>query len=146
MTGILPHRTPLLLGRGPSGFCPKRTRWFLPQPVEQVQQGQHRMAEQHARPCGAHHRPDLLSHVGLVAMDGAPGARRFALLEGALLQALPGIAGQRLTFAAQAIAGSVSFAAVEAYHGLDGSAFTDYSRMSVCHDANQFPNPQFSEP
>jgi hypothetical protein len=65
--------------------------WFFPTAVDKVIQGQDRVTKEHAWAGVAHHGSHLLPHYGLVAMDGAFGAGRFALLIRALVETKAGI-------------------------------------------------------
>ena len=81
--GRLPSARRALAG----ALSPPLKRRGRPPPVEDVPDGKHGVAPDHARAGPAHHLPDALAHDGLVAMHGAIGAGRLGLAEHATLQA-----------------------------------------------------------
>jgi hypothetical protein len=86
---------------------------FFPPSVDHVLQGHDGMPVQHAGAGITHHSPDLFPHLGLVAVHGALGTGRFALLKWTALQALPGIASEYLTVCAQVGSGAMLVVTVE---------------------------------
>jgi hypothetical protein len=93
-----------------------------------------RMPVQHPWPGVAHRGPDLLPLFRLVAMHRALGACCLALLKRALLEALPGIVLEHLTFFAQPAFYAMATMAVEPDHRLDGSAFPGNPWVVVDHN------------
>lgn len=96
---------------------------FFTQAVQVVTRCQKGMPVQHPRPPVSHHGPDPLSHRRLVAVGGAFGTSRLALLIGTLGETNPCILHEFRAFAAQLVLASVSVTAVQPYHRLERLPF-----------------------
>jgi hypothetical protein len=88
-----------------------------------VKQRQQRMEYDHARPGKAHDPLDLLAHLRLEAMDGAPCARRLILAVGAPANALQRIVQQKPAIIAHQVACPVVSATVQPDHAFDRLLF-----------------------
>jgi len=107
---------------------------LLSQAVNEVKQRQNRMPVNHAGTGIPHHGPDLLPHSGLVAMHRTLGARRFALLERTLVEALPGITQKLSALEAKLFSGSMLAMTIDVDHTLNSLVFPCYSWIVVRHD------------
>jgi hypothetical protein len=92
--------------------------------VDHVPHGEYEMTPQHARAHPAHHLPDVLAHIRLVAMHGAIGAGRLGLTEDAALQSPARIVVQRGSIVTErCILRTVMAAAIHSQHGIDHRKF-----------------------
>jgi hypothetical protein len=99
---------------------------FAPAAVEKVAKRKKRVAVWHPGAGPAHHRPDFFLHDRAEAMDGTSGTGRFALLKGALGEALDAVGQKLLAGGAEIRLHAVKIPAVEPDHGLDGPGFPFY--------------------
>lgn len=97
------------------------TQRLCSQTVDQMQQGQRRMAIQNAGAAVAHYGADGRPDVGLVAVHRALCAGGLALPKGALVKTHLSVLQEPSTIGAEPVPVLVVLFAVEAYHRLDGS-------------------------
>ena len=97
------------------------------QAVEQVQQGQDRVGEQHLRTGIAHHLANALLLSWSVTVDRALATGGFVLLERTMLQPFQGVGKQVGTFSARC-GGLVMVAAVAPDHGFHCAGFPSHAR------------------
>ena len=98
------------------------------QAVEQVQDGQDGVTQEHARPGVAHHRPHTPAHVGPVTVHRTVGAGGLAGGEGAAREAPARIGEQLGALGAGRVVTRMVGATIEVYHGLDCPRFSCQSR------------------
>ena len=123
---------------------PRAIRRF-PEAINEVQHRQNRMPTQHTRAGVPHYRPDLLSHLRLVAMHRALGASGLVFMERTSVKTSQRIVPKLSTFRAEFPLASMVIAAVEAYHGLNGFAFPLHSRIVARHECDALsrqPHPR----
>lgn len=105
------------------------------EPIEQVHDGKHGMAAQHARPGVAHDHADFFAHRRPVAVNRAFCAGGFLFLEGTAVQPVQRVPGNSIAVCAKsARPGGMLFAAVELDHFLDGVTLADNSGMCCSHE------------
>lgn len=98
--------------------------WLAPRPpeaVEQMEEGQHRVGQQHPWTAMSHHRADAFTLRGFVAMDRTVGAGGLAVLKRAVMQSLLGIGQEIAAVWARFGGGAMVIAAVAADHGLNSA-------------------------
>ena len=93
----------------------------LAQAIEDMQQGQDRVGEEHAGSGIAHNRPNAIALSGSVTMDRAFSAGGFTLLERAMVETLAGIGEQFAALLTGNGGGMVMIAAVTVDHCLNGA-------------------------
>jgi hypothetical protein len=118
---------------GPASPCLTAAERLFAETIGHVPQGQHWMAIEHPGTGISHHSPDLLSLLRLVAVDGAFCAGGLALLEGAFLEALPGIRAQSLALCTQAVQRCMQAVAVEIDHRLNSPVFSGHPAVVIGH-------------
>ena len=91
------------------------------------------MAVEHAGTGVAHHLSDPLPHGRFVAVNGACGALRFVVAEGALCETLGGVVTKLAALRAEVFLRTVASAAKDLDHRFDGSAFGVNLCLGVGH-------------
>lgn len=94
------------------------------QAVDQVEEGEDGVGKEHARPGVAHHRPDLITFAGRIAVNRACGAGGFVLLERAMVQPFSGIGKKFAAFLARNGLAVVVISTESMDHGCNGPGFT----------------------
>jgi len=95
--------------------------------INNVQDGQDRMREEHAGPRISHDFSDLFTHMGLVTVDGAFAALGFLLVEGTLVELDARILQQGGTFFTERAPSVVFVTAIDVYHCLQSPLLSLYS-------------------
>ena len=122
--------TPILLQMSP--LSPPRAVRCLPVAVNEVKQRQNWMSAQHARPSVPHHCPNLLSHVRLVTMHRALGARGLVFPERTSVKTSQCIVQKLSAFMAEFTLAPMVIVAIEADHRFNGFAFPAHPVDAVC--------------
>lgn len=106
---------------------------LFPHPVGEVTEGQEGMPVYHPGPGISHHRADLITHRGFVAMDQTLGALCLPFLVWASGELFPGVCQELMTIRAETIGGMVLGAAMHQDHRLNRPVFSGKARMSARH-------------